>query len=106
MHTVAATGLLSFTWLLIALPLAGAAVLLLGGHRTDRWGHLVGVGTVAAAFVVGLVCVVQMAGTSTKAVDVPGFTFLDVGTLHQRIGLLLDPLSALFVLLITGVGAL
>ena len=29
-------------WLLIALPLAGAAVLLLAGRRTDRWGHLLG----------------------------------------------------------------
>src|SRR3712207_8127934 len=32
--------LLGWSWLLIALPLAGAAVLLLGGRRTDRWGHL------------------------------------------------------------------
>ena len=32
------------TWLLIALPLLGAAVLLLGGRRTDRWGHLLGCG--------------------------------------------------------------
>ena len=30
-------------WLLIALPLLGAAVLLLGGRRTDRWGHWLGV---------------------------------------------------------------
>ena len=34
------------SWLLIALPLAGAAVLLLGGRRTDRWGHLLGTATV------------------------------------------------------------
>ena len=41
-------------WLLIALPLVGAVVLLLAGRRADRWGHLLGVATVAAAFVVGL----------------------------------------------------
>ena len=36
--TVPATGALSALWLLIALPALGAAVLLLGGRRTDRWG--------------------------------------------------------------------
>ena len=29
-------------WLLIALPLLGAAVLLLGGKATNAWGHLLG----------------------------------------------------------------
>ena len=32
----AATGFASAAWLLVALPLLGAAVLLLGGHRTDK----------------------------------------------------------------------
>ena len=30
-------------WLLIAIPLASAAVLLLLGRRADRWGHWLGV---------------------------------------------------------------
>jgi NADH-quinone oxidoreductase subunit L len=107
MNTVPATGLLSASWLLIALPLAGAAVLLLGGRRTDRWGHLLGVATVVAAFVIGLICTLQLAGLpGARAVDVDLFTFISAGTLDVRIGLLFDPLSAAFVLLITGVGSL
>jgi NADH-quinone oxidoreductase subunit L len=106
MHTVPASGLLSVSWLLIALPLAGAAVLLLGGRRTDRWGHLLGVATVGVAFVIGLVCTVQLAGMTTRSAGVDLFTFLAAGSLDIRIGLLFDPLSAAFVLLITGVGAL
>jgi NADH-quinone oxidoreductase subunit L len=107
MHTVPASGLLSVSWLLIALPLAGAAVLLLGGRRTDRWGHLVGVASVGAAFVVGLACVIQLSGLSGgKQVSTDLFTFLSVGRLNITIGILFDPLSAAFVLLITGVGAL
>jgi len=51
MHTVPASGLLSASWLLIALPLFGAAVLLLGGRRTDRWGHLLGVATIVVALI-------------------------------------------------------
>ena len=56
MDIVPADGLLASSWLLIALPLAGAAVLLLGGRRTDRWGHLLGTATVVVAFVLGLLC--------------------------------------------------
>jgi NADH-quinone oxidoreductase subunit L len=107
MHTVPASGLLAASWLLIALPLAGAAVLLLGGRRTDRWGHLLGVATVVAAFVVGLICTIQLSGLSgSRSVEVDLFTFIKTGSLDVHAGLLFDPLSAIFVLLITGVGAL
>src|SRR5215218_9604659 len=103
METVPASGLLSASWLLIALPLAGAAVLLLGGRRTDRWGHLLGTGTIVAAFVIAPACTLQL---DDRQVAVDLFTFIDSGTLDVRMGLLFDPLSAVFALLITGVGAL
>lgn len=105
-ETLPADGLLAASWLLIALPLAGAAVLLLGGRRTDRWGHLLGTATVVAAFVLGLLCTLQLTGVEGRSVQVDLFTFMQTGTLDVRAGLLFDPLSALFVLLITGVGAL
>ena len=38
-----ATGLLGGVWLLVAIPLASAAILLLLGRRADRWGHWLGV---------------------------------------------------------------
>jgi NADH-quinone oxidoreductase subunit L len=100
---VPADGLLAASWLLIALPLAGAAVLLLGGRRTDAWGHLLGTATIVVAFLLGLVCTFQLDG---RQVGVDLFTFASVGSLDVRAGLLYDPLSAVFVLLITGVGAL
>ena len=106
MDVLPAEGLLAASWLLIALPLAGAAVLLLGGRRTDRWGHLLGTATVVAAFVLGLLCTFQLAGLDEPSVDVDLFTFISTGDLDVRAGLLLDPLSAVFVLLITGVGSL
>src|ERR671927_696943 len=103
MDTTPADGLIAASWLLIALPLAGAAVLLLGGRRTDRWGHLLGTGTVVAAFVLGLLCTLQLDG---RQLDVDLYTFVATGSLDVRAALLFDPLSAAFVLLITGVGAL
>ncbi|WP_029433505.1 NADH-quinone oxidoreductase subunit L [Blastococcus sp. URHD0036] len=103
MDTVPADGLLSASWLLIALPLAGAAVLLLGGKRTDRWGHLLGTATIAASFVLAVACTFQL---DDRQVAVDLFTFIDSGNLDVQAGLLFDPLSAVFALLITGVGAL
>src|SRR3712207_6431993 len=108
METVPASGLLAASWLLIALPLAGAAVLLLGGRRTDRWGHLLGSATVVAAFVLALACTVQLAGLEEgeRSTGVDLFTFIAAGSLDVQAGLLFDPLSATFALLITGVGSL
>jgi NADH-quinone oxidoreductase subunit L len=106
MDTVAAEGLLSATWLVIALPLLGAAVLLLGGRRTDRWGHLLGTATVVVAFLLALACTVQLAGLDEPSVDADLFTFVSTGSLQIDAGLLVDPLSATFMLLITGVGSL
>src|SRR4051812_11452289 len=98
MDMLPATGLLSASWLLIALPLAGAAVLLLGGRRTDRWGHLLATGTVVVAFLIGLFCTVQLAGLDERSVSVDLFTFIHTGSLDVQAGLLFDPLSAVFVL--------
>ena len=49
----AATGFASVAWLLVALPLLGAAVLLLGGHRTAKWGPLFATALSWAGIVVG-----------------------------------------------------
>jgi NADH-quinone oxidoreductase subunit L len=95
-------------WLLLVLPLAGAAVLLLAGRRSDRWGHLLGCATVLVSFVVGLVLFVGMLAHQSehRGVHVSGFSWVQVGTLQLNFGLQLDQLSMCFVLLITGVGAL
>src|SRR5437667_12261880 len=97
-----ATGALSSFWLLVAIPLASAAVLLLLGRRADRWGHWLGVGSVGVAFILGLVYFFALSGLSApyRAADRTLFTFLDVGKLKISFGLLFDPLSAIFVLLI------
>src|SRR4051795_7261870 len=106
MDTVPAEGLFAASWLLIALPLAGAGALLLGGRRTDRWGHLLGCATVVAAFVLGLALTIDLAASESKAVSADLFTFISAGSLDISAGLLMDPLSMAFVLLITGVGSL
>ncbi|HEY8534105.1 MAG TPA: NADH-quinone oxidoreductase subunit L [Micromonospora sp.] len=101
-----ASGLLGSVWLLVAIPLASAAVLLLLGRRADRWGHWLGVASVAVAFVLGLTYFFELRGLSNRSVELSLWEFIDVGTFSVDVGLLFDPLSAVFVLLITGVGSL
>ncbi|MCV7173652.1 NADH-quinone oxidoreductase subunit L [Mycobacterium manitobense] len=95
-------------WLLIALPLAGAAVLLLAGRRTDRWGHLLGCAAAIASFVVGAVLFAGMLGREAedRAVVETLYSWVPVAGLQVDFGLQLDQLSMCFVLLITGVGSL
>jgi NADH-quinone oxidoreductase subunit L len=93
---------------LIALPLAGAALLLLGGRRTNKWGHLLATALSASSFGVGLYQLSQMLGRSNEARPVSQklFEWIHVGNFNVDAGLLLDQLSICFVLLITGVGTL
>ncbi len=103
-----AEGSFTSAWLLLALPLAGAAVLLLAGRRADRWGHWVGVAASAAAFVVGLVLLIGLLGRDAedRVLDLHLFRWIPTGGLDVDAGLRLDPLSLTFVLLVTFVGTL
>jgi NADH-quinone oxidoreductase subunit L len=93
--------------LIIGLPLLGAAVLLLGGRLTDRWGHWLGVATVATSFVLGLVAFGRIAADDHHgALHEHLWTFAEVGDFEVGFDLMADRLSILFVLLITGVGSL
>jgi NADH-quinone oxidoreductase subunit L len=95
-------------WLTIALPLAGAAVLLLGGRATDAWGHLLGCATVIGSFFCGAALFAHLLGAPAeeRIVHDTLFSWVPVGALRVDFGLQLDALSVCFVLLITGVGAL
>ncbi|MFB9967679.1 NADH-quinone oxidoreductase subunit L [Sinosporangium siamense] len=90
---------------MIALPLLGAVVLLLGGRRTNGWGHLLGVAMSVASFVVAVVAFIEILGLAEdqRRQAVPLYDFIPG---LAKMGLLIDPLSICFALLITGVGSL
>ncbi|WP_421841480.1 NADH-quinone oxidoreductase subunit L [Mycobacterium sp.] len=96
------------TWLLVALPLAGAAILLLGGRRTDRWGHWLGCAAALAAFGVGAKLLADMLSRdeADRMIDQKIFTWIPVGQLQVDFGFQIDQLAMCFVLLISGVGSL
>ncbi|HEV7712472.1 MAG TPA: NADH-quinone oxidoreductase subunit L, partial [Asanoa sp.] len=103
-----ASGVAGSAWLLVLFPVIGAVVLLLGGKRTDAWGHLLGCLTVIASFVYGVLLFFSTTGmaASERVQNVSLFDWIPVADLQVEFGMRIDPLSISFVLLITGVGAL
>jgi NADH-quinone oxidoreductase subunit L len=108
-HYATATGVFRLTFLLVLLPLVGAAVLLLGGKRTNSWGHLLGCAMPILSFLIAVVEFFALIGRNNgenRQLDQHLFTWVPVGLFHVNANVLLDPLSVTFVLLITGVGSL
>lgn len=103
-----ATGVFSYLWLIIALPLLGATVLLLGGRRTNRWGPYFAVLMVVAAAAYGIALLVGLLGRAAddRALGQTLFEWVFVGGFTAPVALQLDQLSIVFVLLITIVGSL
>jgi NADH-quinone oxidoreductase subunit L len=105
---VPADGVFEWLWLLIALPLAGAAVLLLLGRRADRWGHWLGTATIGAAAVLAITFFIRLISLpgEERAIGQQLYEWVFAGQFSVDAALLLDPLSMVFVLLITIVGFL
>ncbi|MFD3701534.1 NADH-quinone oxidoreductase subunit L [Nocardia sp. NPDC058658] len=95
-------------WLLPILPLAGAIVLLLFGHLTDRFGPYLATAAALSSFVVAMVAFFGMLGRpdADRAVHKELFNWVPTGDLQVGFSLQLDQLSICFALLITGVGSL
>ena len=103
-----ATGVFANMWLLIALPLMGAIVLLLGGNRTNSFGPLLAVGLPIASFSFAVYLWIELLAlpTQSRSQNLVLFEWINIGSFQVPFGLQLDPLSMSFVLLITGVGSL
>ncbi len=106
--TSPATGVTSLSWLLVALPLLGAAVLLFGGRRTDRFGPLLATGLSWASFILGALIFLAMVmrPDDQRAELLQLYNWVPAGAFQLEAGMLIDPLSVAFVLLVTFVGSL
>jgi NADH-quinone oxidoreductase subunit L len=103
-----ASGAFTLTWLLVALPLLSAAILLVGGRRTDGFGHVLGTVVPWVGFVIAAVMYVAMLNKPSdgRAFDQHLFSWIPAGSFSLDAGLRIDPLSMAFVLLVTFVGSL
>ncbi|MDE9365110.1 NADH-quinone oxidoreductase subunit L [Luteipulveratus sp. YIM 133132] len=103
-----ATGTASYAWLLVALPLAGAAILLLGGKALNKIGPALATGLSWASFGVGVAIITEMLGRGAeeRAQHLHLYSWMPAGGFNLDAGLQLDQLSLTFVMLITFVGSL
>ncbi|MDR1266562.1 MAG: NADH-quinone oxidoreductase subunit L [Propionibacteriaceae bacterium] len=107
MPTVA-SGSFVWAWLLIALPLGSAALLLVAGKAANAWGHWLAVLAPLASFALALVYFIDLLGrpTAERSVRDQVYSWITTGGWDFSLALQLDPLSLLFLLLVTGVGSL
>ena len=97
---------------LIALPLAGALLLLFFGKRVGRVSGLVASGAIGAAFVLGVIQFLRLLGVdahgehNARAAVYEGFEWIAAGSFEVGFDLLVDQLSMVMVLVVTGVGTL
>ena len=103
-----ATGLASWAWLLIAVPAASAAFLLLAGRRSNAWGHWLGLAASFASACLGVGILMQVLGlpAEERVIGLPLYHWFSAGNVSVDVGLRLDPLSLTFVTLVTCVGFL
>lgn len=104
----AATGITAYAWLLVALPMLGAAVLLLGGRATDKWGPMFATAMSWASFAVGFLIWMSMLSRADgeRPASLHLFDWVPAGSFNVSAGMLVDQLSVAFVLLVTFVGSL
>jgi len=100
-----------FVWGVLLLPLLGFVVNTLVRRLTDRQVTWIGPGSVLLAFICAVICFAALQGQpeARRHFDEIGWHWVLVAgasQFHLDFGLLLDPLSSLEALIITGVGFL
>ena len=103
-----ATGPASLGWLMFVVPAVVAGFLLVFGRKTDKWGHWLAVGASWFSFVLGVIILIQtlMAPAGERRFQQTLFSWIPAGTFDVSFGILLDPLSMTFIMLVTLVGSL
>src|SRR5690348_2240903 len=87
------------------LPLAAFLILGLGGHWIKDRAHFVAVPAVVLSLVLSVAAFLEVA-VSGSVISVPLYTWLTSGHLDIHIGLHIDRLTAVMLLLVTGVSSL
>ncbi len=96
--------MIQLAWLIPLLPLIGFLIIGFGGKKLSKnLVGLVGCGSVLAAFAISLGIFFQLHGTSqvVRLTD-----WINTGKLQVDFSFTIDPLSVLFMLIITGIGFL
>jgi len=99
--------MIQLIWLVPLLPLIGFLTIGLGGKNLSKSivGTL-GSGVILAAFVLSIGIFFELKGQTEKSITIDLFSWITAGKLSIPFSFLIDPLSSLFLLIITGIGFL
>ena len=100
--------LLTLLWLVPVLPLAGAVVNLFAGRRLGRAAGALAAAVMASSFVVAALLVLRLVSfeAEERLFVQHLFDWITVGDLRVGADLRLDALSAVMILVVTGIGTL
>lgn len=101
--------MIEYSWLLLALPALGAIInLILGGRISKNVVGWIATAAVGASFAVAVAVVLALAGlpAEERSVTVQLWNWISIENLSINAALLIDPLSAVMMLVVTGVGTL
>lgn len=106
--------MLNLIWLIPLFPMLGFLINALGvwreedAHRRERLAGIVASGAVVLSFIVALAAFLQLGALpeEERRAGVVLWEWIGTGSFSVPFGFLFDPLSAVMVLLVTGVGAL
>ncbi len=96
-------------WLIVAIPLGGAIFNALIGRKLTRpVVAIVAVGAILAAFGLSVAAFAALLAVppESRVIHQAMYSWIKVGTFEVNVGFLLDPLSAIMILVVTGVGLL
>jgi NADH-quinone oxidoreductase subunit L len=113
--------MLDYIWLIPVLPAVGALLNGLFGKKMPKSAiHTIACGLVFISFLISVLCVAELAGRQPRVFEKDFYTWIPGGdvkttlgpqagkeaSLNVPVGFLLDPLSSVMILVVTGVGFL
>lgn len=97
------TNILAYTWLIPVFPIIAFVALLLGGRKLTKVAPYIGITAIAASFTYALlVMILAIAG---RTLDISAVWF-SIGRETVKVGLLIDPLAAMMLIVVTSVSLL
>lgn len=99
--------MIQLIWLVPLLPLIGFLAIGLSGKQLSKsFVGILGSGVILAAFILSFGIFFELKGQEQKSVIIDLFSWISAGKLSIPFSFLIDPLSSLFLLIITGIGFL
>ncbi len=95
--------MLQYAWIIPLLPFIAFVAILFVGKRTPGKGSYIAIGATSITLALSIIILVQVVGG--KTIDI-GYTWLIAGKFNLPVGILIDPLTAVMLMVVTGVSLL